>query len=239
MRLQLLMCAGLLCMGLSGCNKEVTRFPKSDHYILRYQNPSSMYAETKSAADTPPIGSTPAKVTDGHFVVYTRPYSSPALSESKDLVDDATFETLAERFGDTHFGGTTIDCLSVPVMYVQTESVNIVSDNDYDADHPAGSSLNDLFVIQYKCVDNILKKPYDFEPTDEQQKWGLPAWCFAEKVSDFNLRRPTLLQFNFIFSPVTDPDRSGIHRFTITWANIEGKVLSATTQPVQLAGKSL
>ena len=239
MKSQLLMCAGLLCMGLFGCNDEVTHFPKSNHYILRYQNPVSMYAELKSTTDIPPIGSTPVKVTDGHFTIYTRPYLSTTLSESRDLVDDATFEILAERFGDTHFVGTTIDCLSVPIMYVQTESVNIVSDNDYDAAHPAGMSLNDLFILQYRCVDDILKKQYDFRPTDEQQKWGLPAWCFVEKVTEFNLRRPTLIQFNFIFSPVTDPDQTGIHRFTITYTNIDGKVLSATTQPMKLVGKSL
>lgn len=66
---------------------------------------------------------------------------------------------------------------------------------------PAGTSLNDLFLVKYVCVDDILKPPYNFKGTDEQNESGFPAWMFKDEVSVFNLRKPTLIQFNFTFYP--------------------------------------
>lgn len=237
MKLRLFMCVGFLCAGLYGCNTRYTIFPPSDHYILRYQNPVSMCAEIKGTANTPPEGSSPAEITYSQITINTRPYWSTAQSESQDLVDEATFEALAKRFNDTDFAGTTERCMTLPMMYVQTESLNIVSDNDYDAAHPAGTSLNDLFLVKYVCVDDILKPPYNFKGTDEQNESGFPAWMFKDEVSAFNLRKPTLIQFNFTFYPKVQPDQNGIHRFTITYTNIEGKMLNATTGALNLAGR--
>ena len=217
---------------LVGCSKQtVTKVYPSENYVIRYQNPQSSYAAVYGSIDEYPVPSQSVV----QFIINLRVTESTVNSHRYDIIDrqtDATkFKELAQKFNDTEYN--KINYMSPPpMMYVQSESLNIVSDQDYDATHPAGSSLNDLFLVKYACVDHILQNNYDMTRTDQQVALGLYVWQFMESVDEFNQKRPVLVGFDFWFYPTERPTGNKQHRFTITYKNVEGKELVATTLPV-------
>ncbi len=63
------------------------------------------------------------------------------------------YNSLCEKFGDIYPGGfscQSTDYSAYPaVCFEIINSVSIVSDNDWNAEHPAGTLLNDMFSIGY------------------------------------------------------------------------------------------
>ena len=219
---------------LVGCSDQiVTKFYPSENYVIRYQDPQSSYAAVYGSIDEYPVPSQSVV----QFMINLRVTESTVNSDRYDIIDrqtDATkFKELAQKFNDTEYN-MIHDVVPPPVMYVQSASLNIVSDQDYDATHPAGSSLNDLFLVKYACVDHILQNNYDMTRTDQQVALGLYVWQFMESVDAFNQKRPILVGFDFWFYPTEFPTGNKQHRFTITYKNVEGKELVATTLPVQI-----
>lgn len=217
-----------------GCSEKIgDKFYPSENYVLWYQDPQSSYAAVYVSDNDDP---NPSQTVED-FKINLRVTESTANSYRYDIIDrktDATkFKELAQKFNDTEYNKIN-DIPPPPMMYVQSESLNIVSDQDYDATHPAGSSLNDLFLVKYASVDHILQNHYDLTPTEQQMKLGLYVWQFMESVDAFNQKRPILVGFDFWFYPTEHPTGNKQHRFTITYKNVEGKELVATTLPVQI-----
>ena len=176
MKLRLFMYLGLLCGGLYSCNDDPTPLPTSKNFITKYQNPVSICAIVSGSLET----SVPTE-TYNVVSLQIRPYENTEDCFTKDLVDEAQFEVLAAQFKDTDFNGAYY--LNIPVMYVQTESLNIVSDNDYDAAHPAGIPLNDLCNVFYLCVDDILANSYRFTLTAQQKEYKWSAGYFEKSIT--------------------------------------------------------
>lgn len=217
---------------LVGCsNQTVTKVYPSENYVIRYQNPQSSYAAVYGSIDEYPVPSQSVV----QFMINLRVTESTVNSHRYDIIDrqtDATkFKELAQKFNDTEYNKINY-APPPPMMYVQSESLNIVSDQDYDATHPAGSSLNDLFLVKYTCVDHILQNHYDMTPTEQQMELRLAPWEFMESVDAFNQKQPTLVGFDFWFYPTEFPTGNKQHQFTITYKNVEGKELVATMLPV-------
>ena len=215
-----------------GCSEKIgDKFYPSENYVLWYQDPQSSYAAVYVSDNDDP---NPSQTVED-FKINLRVTESTANSYRYDIVDrktDATkFKELAQKFHDTEYNKIN-DIPPPPMMYVQSESLNIVSDQDYDATHPAGSSLNDLFLVKYTSVDHILQNHYDMTRTEQQVELGLAPWEFMESVDAFNQKQPTLVWFYFWFYPTERPTGNKQHRFTITYKNVEGKELVATTLPV-------
>ena len=231
MKLRLFMYLGLLCGGLYSCNDDPTPLPTSKNFITKYQNPVSICAIVSGSLET----SVPTE-TYNVVSLQIRPYENTEDCFTKDLVDEAQFEVLAAQFKDTDFNGAYY--LNIPVMYVQTESLNIVSDNDYDAAHPAGIPLNDLCNVFYLCVDDILANSYRCTLTAQQKENKWSAGYFEKSITEFNREKPTLVAFDFRIQPIFRPAVPGTHRFTVTYKNIDGKELSVTTEPLNLAGRA-
>ena len=216
MKLRLFMYLGLLCGGLYSCNDGPTPLPTSKNFITKYQNPVSICAIVSGSLET----SVPTE-TYNVVSLQIRPYENTEDCFTKDLVDEAQFEVLAAQFRDTDFNG--VDYLDTPVMYVQTESLNIVSDNDYDAAHPAGIPLNDLCNVFYLGVDDILANSYRFTLTAQQKENKWSAGYFEKSITEFNREKPTLVAFDFRIQPIFRPAVPGTHRFTVTYKNIEDR----------------
>lgn len=210
------------CLGLVGCNEIGDKFPILKNFVVSYQDPTSAYAETReNIMNSDPI---PEDKPLNQFVVRLQADKSIEISAQ---TDEEAFQELATRFNDTEYNKR--GHYMTNAMYVRSESLNIVSDQDYDASHPAGSSLNDLFTVEYRCADDILKSGYDMQHYN---------WMFNELVEDFNRKQPTLVTFGFDFWPTVMPEKTAKHRFTITYKNVEGKVLVGTTEPVTIVGTS-
>lgn len=112
------------------------------------------------------------------------------------------------------------------VVFKGITAIDIVSDTDYDAQHPAGTSLKDIFTL---TIQEVVKGATD----------GIPAYVFKETVydpsSDFPAEGgPHLLGRVLTFKPTKAPAKTATHVFTITYQNERGKVLSAQTKAFKI-----
>ena len=230
--------AAMLAIALGGCEKKTeppSLPPFSDYFIRSYADPptqeeveANVYSSV--TGDEPQIPLNPIKLVFSYknSVDIPQDYclrNYPATPEEKRGI--VVFDSLARAHHDTEYnrrGEVFCSCL-----FVRTDRIDVFSDTDYDASHPAGSSLNDLFTLEYRCADDILRSGYDMQHYD---------WMFNEPVEEFNRKQPTLVTLSFNFWPTVMPEKTAKHRFTITYKNVEGKVLVGTTEPVTIVGTS-
>lgn len=213
---------------LISCKSSPSPVPTSSHYINNYQEPIFINTEVNIQVSIDGVIEFPIN----SFYLGVRPYENWANYKYEDCVSRENVEEIAKQFNDVSYNRS--DFLNQPFMYRQTVGLDIISDNDYDADHPAGSLLNDIMTVNYNCCDKILNPPYNFELTDYQESIGGYPWKFQDKLSDFNRIKPTLVSFWFDLHFTAAPATTSTHRFTVTYKNIDGVELSSTTEPVTI-----
>ncbi len=149
--------------------------------------------------------------------------------------DDLSYDRQGQGFGN---------CL-----YRKTKSLHVVSDQDYDAEHPAGTLLDDILDVMFWSAEDYLKSGYTsfFDYLGETTRPIYPERSdgtvvasegpyMIESLLEFNRIQRTLIDFGFIFMPTQAPDRTGTHRFTITYTNEDGVELKGTTNPIMILG---
>ena len=123
-------------------------------------------------------------------------------------------------------------------------TLDITSDTQYDAAHPAGTSLADMVIINISSAKEIIESGYDENLCGKEINiYGdeYPVLSFG-----YELRMP-LKQFNEEYRKLVDcrmnidfpvaPDVTSTHRFTVTYRDEDGRALTATAAPVTLQGK--
>lgn len=134
-------------------------------------------------------------------------------------------------------------------LYKKTESLHVISDAAYDAQHPAGTLLDDILDVDFWSAEDFLKSGYNsfFDYLGETTRPIYPESSdgaevpavgpfMIESLAEFNRIQRTLINFGFIFMPTKAPDWTSKHRFTITYTNEDGTVLTGTTDPVTIQG---
>lgn len=135
--------------------------------------------------------------------------------------DPKRYDSLARAHQDYNYWGNP--ALSAhDVLYNGVTGLKIVSDTDYDAAHPAGSSLNDIFSL---TLQEVVKGSAD----------GIPAYVFREKtyaaLTDMPQEGgPHLLGRVLVLKPLKAPDATSTHIFYIMYENQVGKTLPAWTK---------
>lgn len=230
MKSRIIIAICLTIVGMCACKEPAETVPKSKHLLRNFQNPVAMYA-TASLASSSIQGI--SEVRYNNLSVWVESFkNTEELAEY--IVSAEQKEQLYEQFGDMNFNDWNV--ISAPVLYRQSIGLDIISDTDYDATHPAGTSLNDIFTCLYQCADNMLNPPYNNKKTAEQELStpNLPCYYFKENMTVFNEKKPTLIVFNFHLTPTVPPATTSTHRFTVTYKNIDGVELSSTTEPVTI-----
>ena len=124
-------------------------------------------------------------------------------------------------------------------------TLDVTSDTQYDAAHPAGTSLADMVIINISSAKEIIESGYD------ENLCGKEINIYGDEYpvlsSGYELRMP-LKQFNEEYRKLVDcrmnidfpvaPDVTSTHRFTVTYRDEDGRVLTATAAPVTLQGKA-
>ena len=123
-------------------------------------------------------------------------------------------------------------------LYRRTESIHVVSDTDYDAQHPAGTLLDELIDISFDSAEDFMQGGYRLgkylgRTTRQHRTAGKTdnVWL-TENLAEFNTIKRTLIAFDFCFDLAVKPEQTGTHRFTITYTNEDGTVLTGTTEPI-------
>ena len=97
------------------------------------------------------------------FFVRTCNYSNfEYCTESHWFRGSGKFNNYAAYYGDTTY--SAIHSMSAPgydVSAMPLKSISITADRDFDAEHPAGSRLNDLFVLAYSSAYDLIISGYD------------------------------------------------------------------------------
>ena len=123
-------------------------------------------------------------------------------------------------------------------------TLDITSDTQYDAAHPAGTSLADIIEINVYSAKEIIESGYDISLCGKMK--NDKGYEFHVKGMGHELKMP-LKQFNEEYRKLirdgiyldfkTAPDVTSTHRFTVTYRDEDGRVLTATAVPVTLQGK--
>jgi hypothetical protein len=91
------------------------------------------------------------------------------------------------------------------------EDIQITSNRDFDEAHLAGSSLNDLFLLDYSSG------------AEEETE-----------LTEFLQTSPRAMQYDFILILKRKPNKSFIHQFTIKYSHTDGETFEETTKTVKL-----
>ena len=123
-------------------------------------------------------------------------------------------------------------------LYRRTTGIHVVSGTDYDEEHPAGTYLDDIIRIHFKSAEDYLAtgytslKHYLGKTTGPSSYYGASDLDLSEYLDEFNRIQRKLIRFSFSFRLTKAPDRTGTHRFTITYTNEDGVELTGTTEPI-------
>ena len=117
-------------------------------------------------------------------------------------------------------------------------TLDVTSDTQYDAAHPAGTSLADIIDVCAYSAKEMIDSGYDYKSVCEKgdamkygKKLDMPLTRFNEEYRKL-IRDGIDLDFK------TAPDVTSTHRFTVTYRDEDGRVLTATAAPVTLQGKA-
>ena len=120
-------------------------------------------------------------------------------------------------------------------------TLDITSDAQYDAVHPAGTSLVDIVNITAYSAKEIIDSGYDKSLVVKDEQDCL-VFLLGHKLEmpleQFNREYRKLIADNIRLNFKTAPDVTSTHRFTVTYRDEDGRVLTATAAPVTLQGKA-
>ena len=119
-------------------------------------------------------------------------------------------------------------------------TLDVTSDTQYDAAHPAGTSLADIVNIKTYSAKEIIENGYDKSLVVKDEQGCLDLQLGHElkmPLEQFNREYRKLIADNIRLNFKTAPDVTSTHRFTVTYRDEDGRVLTATAAPVTLQGK--
>lgn len=159
-------------------------------------------------------------------VEYDDPYN-PEFNRIFDSLCVAHHDTEYSK-KEKHYSG---ERFVTPAIY-RGMKLDIVSDADYDASHPAGSSLGDLLNIETYSAKEILESGYNMDLcTGPSVNFGVPV---NESLAQFSSQYRKLIAGFFSIGFDKAPAATSVHRFTLTYTDEDGRTLSAVTSPVKI-----
>ncbi|MBR4676760.1 MAG: hypothetical protein IKO99_02025 [Bacteroidales bacterium] len=153
-------------------------------------------------------------------------YNSPSISIQPEMTEGKSeffpyweknenklkqYNAYAEYFGDTVYDGYHDMGLVEQVFAVPIKSISIVANRDFDAEHPRGSNLGDVFSLQYLSFYSFIKNGCKnginntIWPAD-----SLSKLTEIKSISLFSWRGGTQINFDKL------PEIPGKYTFTVT-----------------------
>lgn len=242
-------------IAFSGCSKPGPGGLYFENFITSYQDaPSQEEVEVTIRKDYSPKTPDYGQITLLFRAIESYYYVKPAYRQlnlyssrtPEDYRRAEVFDSLARAHNDVYerYSFDFFDnCLFRPII-----SIDVVSDTDYDPEHPAGVLLNDLLDIKFGSAEDYLLSGYVREkylgqttrPTlyysdiHNQYIKEDDISSLQESLTEFNQIHRKLVSFGFRFVFTQGPAAAASHSFTITYRDEGGAVLSATTEPVEV-----
>jgi hypothetical protein len=222
------------------CGKEQESRPvrvTHENFIVYYDSPMAMHStfwaengnlfdpEEMYTADEFSIafGSDKQGMSDVEYQITNIIYKNGGYPEK-----DRVFDSIARVNGDVDYNGAS------QFLFLTThrrlKDMEVTSDADYDAAHPAGASLNDILTIEFRAADDFIANGFSYVATGYRPEEG----TFLEPLDLFVGKQRRLLAFHFKVAFEKGPDRPDDHRFTITYTNEDDLTLSTTTDRIRI-----
>ena len=132
--------------------------------------------------------------------------------------NSALFNSIAERIGDTNWNRPLSNGPPVGTVGKIITSINVVSDTDFDADHPSGIPLNDLISFYGHTPYYFIQNGYK----------GNEYKIINKKISELGENELVFIVPDPPISFIKLPDVQMNHRITMTITFEDGVVLSTT-----------
>ena len=120
-------------------------------------------------------------------------------------------------------------------------TLDVTSDTQYDAAHPAGTSLADIIDVCAYSAKEMIDSGYDYRSVGVKDERGAYIMNLGHELKmplkQFNEEYRKLIRDGIDLDFKTAPDVTSTHRFTVTYRDEDGRVLTATAAPVTLQGK--
>ncbi len=226
----------LSCFAVS-CGKD-TEFrpdmPTYENFVRRYIEPKAMssmlWGEGNTSID--PVKTYASNKfwitfgTDTQSLSSTE-YRASTIYKGGYVDKNRMFDSIALANGDIGYGGI-YDFAGIS-NHRRMTNMEMVSDADYDTAHPAGTSLNDILMIEFWAADEFIANGFSYVGTGNR-----PDGSYVEPLDVFVSKQRRLIAFEFKATFVKGPDQTGSHRFTITYTNEDNVVLTTTTDQIKI-----
>ncbi|MCQ2251484.1 MAG: hypothetical protein MJZ66_10305 [Bacteroidales bacterium] len=145
------------------------------------------------------------------FSIYTISYSELKDPANRWLANTEKGQEYVKYYEDTTYSGwLSFTDLRYEVSAMPLNSINVTTNKDFDSEHPAGSSLNDIFTLEYASAYELIQSNYDpnlnFNLTDKYQEIAL---------SEFKASPLLFYHMYLYFNKL--PEKLGTYEFTITF----------------------
>lgn len=147
-------------------------------------------------------------------------YEVSMFSEGEDKIE---YDRLCEQNNDMTYNREETFYLDINpqilCLYPDVVAVNVVSDTDFDAQHPAGTSLNDCVSLEIESYSEFIDSGYEGYPHSTSTNAVLSEYI----ADDFRLKT----RGPFIFRFVKSPDVSTTHTLTFAFTYADGNTYTA------------
>ncbi len=133
----------------------------------------------------------------------------PEFYEYRDLLNDTYY----------HGGWHTI------LMADTISKIDIVCNEDFDAEHPAGTSLNDVFSVFVDDPYSYIKNGYKHPSGKDFYVYGddINSVAWGGVLSELAFEEHPFLESDYMFNLNKSPEKSGTYRFYVTFYDVNGK----------------
>ncbi|MFI3285867.1 MAG: hypothetical protein R3Y08_04360 [Rikenellaceae bacterium] len=159
---------------------------------------------------------------DGSNKITLYPNYDSSVSFLSTGEDKVLYKSICELSGDTSYNSDIsliMDIMTVSCTYPDVSSINVISDSDFDEQHPAGSSLNDCINITFTCAYQYIQSGYNTQANQETKL--LSEVTATELLLNTNFR-----EFEF----ATNPTISDVHTITFSLTTENGNVFEDSVE---------
>lgn len=137
------------------------------------------------------------------------------------------FRVLSELNNDTEFNYSINHTFDGIVAVNPIISIDLITNDDYDMDHPSGSILNDIVSVTFYDAKNYLKNGYKFDVDAEKPQYSSDILNFerVDSLENFNKGDHEFIAVDYIKLRLkVPPTQAGTYRFSLRCVDVNGKV---------------
>ncbi len=155
----------------------------------------------------------------GKYKISLSPIGDKSVSFRSTGEDKELYDSICAENGDTSFNRDVtliVDLINISSSYPDVASINVTSDKDFDAEHPAGTPLNDCLEVTFYSAYQYIQSGYNEDELSRDKQTKLLSEVSSTEFLLNTYRR----EFEF----VKQPTLLGTHTITFSLTSVSGDV---------------